>query len=88
MKIADGFILDCVGGEYVGISLDYSEERFSGMIKLTSVGAFLWELLMKDVTETDLVQAITERYQVEEAIAARDIRRFLQQLEKNGILEK
>ena len=39
MKITDGFILDTVGGEYVAVSLDYSQEHFSGMIKLTGVSA-------------------------------------------------
>lgn len=88
MKIADGFILDTVGGEYVAISLDYSETRFSGMIKLTGVGAYLWELLLEDKNENELITAVTEKYSIDETTAARDIKRFLQQLRKNGILEK
>lgn len=86
MKISDGFILDTVGGEYVAVSLDYSKEHFSGMIKLTGVSAYLWQLLKEERTERELVTAVIEKYNINEETATRDIRGFLQQLSKNGIL--
>lgn len=86
MKIADGFILESVGDEYVGISLDYQKNRFSGMIKLSGVGAFLWKLLECDKDEDELVEAVVEHYNIEKDIAIRDIRMYVEALKKRGIV--
>ncbi len=69
MKIKEGYIISSVAGENVvlptGDDLDLSI-----MITLNDTGKFLWEQLLEDKTEEDLLQAVVDTYEdvnVEEA---------------------
>lgn len=88
MKIKDGYILDTIGDQKIAVSIDASKDKFTGMIKLNEVAAFLWEQLSAPADEEALTEALTQRYQVDEAIARKDVKNFLEKLEKSGILEK
>ena len=88
MKIKDGYILETIGEQKMVVSLDLSQDKFSGMIKLNNVAAYLWELLENETDEASLLKAVTEKYDVSEELAAKDIAVFLENLDKNGILEK
>lgn len=88
MKIKDGYILDAIGEQKIAVSLDNTKDKFSGMIKLNEVAAFLWEQLNQDTEEEKLVATLTQRYRVEEETARRDVKKFVEKLEHNGILEK
>ena len=88
MKIKDGYMLDTIGEQKIAVSLDSANDKFSGMIKLNAVGAFLWELLTEETTEEALVQAVTEKYDIDAETAKKDIEKFVGTLEKNKILER
>ena len=88
MKIKDGYILETIGDQKMVVSLDMTPDKFSGMIKLNNVAAFLWELLENETDEASVIKAMTEKYDVSEELAAKDLKTFLENLEKNGILEK
>lgn len=87
MKIKEGYILDKIGDQPMAIPISYGEDRFSGMIKLNSTGAYLWRLLEQEKEETELVLALTERYGIDAETAKRDLKNFLALLEEKGILE-
>lgn len=88
MKIKDGYILDSIGEQKIAVALDLSEDKFSGMIKLNRVGAFLWEQIAQETDEESLIRAVTEKYDVDSETAKKDINIFLETLEANGILER
>lgn len=88
MKIKDGYILDTIGDQKIAISLDQSNDKFSGMIKLNSVGAFLWEKLADGIEEEALVKAVTDQYEIDAQTAQKDVKAFLEKLDQNGILER
>lgn len=88
MKIKEGYILDTIGEQKVAVSLDAGKDKFSGMIKLNEVAAFLWEQLGSETKEEQLVEALTQRYRVDEETARKDVRNFVDKLDKNGILER
>ena len=88
MKIKDGYILETIGDQKMVVSLDMTPDKFSGMIKLNNVAAFLWELLENEIDENAMLKAMTEKYDVSEELARKDLKVFLENLEKNGILEK
>lgn len=88
MKIKDGYILDRIGEQKIAVSLDAANNNFSGVIKLNSVGAFLWELLSEGTTEEAMVQAVTEKYEIDAETAKKDIQKFVATLEQNKILER
>lgn len=89
MKIKDGFIFRTVADSHIVVPTGERCEEFNGMITLNSSGAFLWELLEKDHTEEELVQAILENYDdVEEAYARTCVREFIEELEKKHLLNE
>ncbi len=85
MKLKDGFMLKEVAGSYIVIPV--GEVDFTAMITVNETGAFLWELLCKDVEVDELVARMTEEYDIDRETALRDIEGFLQILADNGILE-
>lgn len=88
MRIKDGFILRKIAGDYVVVSVGETGNGFHGMIQLNDTGAFLWEQCCKETDKEQVVKAVTEKYEVEENIAKRDVENFLDKLRKAGILEE
>lgn len=62
--------------------------RVHGMITLSESGLLLWNRLQEECTEEDLVQAILAEYAIDRETAAADVRAFLAQMDKVGILCK
>lgn len=87
VKIKDGFMIRRVAGEYVVVPVGNTEKTFHGMIQLNVTGAFLWEQCVKETTKEQVVQALTDKYEVERDIAQKDVERFLKRLDDAGILE-
>ncbi len=88
MKIKKGFVLEKVGDSYLSCATGKLAKQFSGFVRLNETGAFLWEILSsQDVTKEDMVAKMTAEYDITPDIAKRDIDVFVENLEKNGILE-
>ena len=88
MKIKKGFVLEKVGDSYLSCATGKLAKQFSGFVRLNETGAFLWEILAKaDVTKEEMVEKMTAEYDITPDIAKRDIDVFVENLEKNGILE-
>lgn len=88
MKVRDGFILREVGGQPVVVAVGGASQYFNGMVKLNASGVFLFEQLMEEKTENDLVKAMTEKYEVDEETARKDVQSFVETLVKPGIIEE
>ena len=86
MKVDKEFILREIAGEYVIIPTGKTVLSFNGLISVNEVGAFLWNMLQKDVTVDELVTGVLEEYDVDEEVAKEDIRDFLDKLIDGGIL--
>ena len=84
IKIKEGFLLRKVAGDHVVVP----GKVFHGMIRLNDTGAFLWEQCRKETTKEQVLQAMAEKYEVDESVAADDLDRFLQQLRNAEILEE
>lgn len=86
MKIKEGFVLREVAGDIVvipsGDTLDLNM-----MITLNETGRFLWELLEKGAEKEDLVQALTQEYEVSHEDAKAHIDAFVARLNENGLLD-
>ncbi len=87
MKIRDGYMLSDVAGTPVVVPLG-AQTSFHNMIKLNATGKFLWEKLLTDTTREALIAALTAEYEIDEALAARDIDAFLASLSSFGALEQ
>lgn len=86
MKISEGYLLRSVAGKNIVVSIG-SDVNFNGMLTLNDTGVFLWNLLQKDTTKEEMLEAVLEEYDVSSDIALQDIESFLQKLKDTGILE-
>lgn len=82
MKVKEGFMMHKVGERAVVVAVGENTKKFHGMIHLNQTGEFLWKLLCSDTTEEDLLDALTETYEVERAEAKRDWTAFWGNSEK------
>ena len=86
MKVSADFILREVADTWVVMPLRTDVLDFSGMVRLNNSGAMLWKILEQGASRDELIQAITERYDVSEEQAERDLDEFLGVLNKVGCL--
>ena len=86
MKRLDGFVTREIGGKLVAVAVGERTKTFNGMITLNGTAALLWDALEKERTEDSLVEALMEQFEVSEEKARRDVKSFLEKLEKAGLL--
>lgn len=86
MKIASGYLLRTVAGKNIVVSIG-EEVNFNGMITLNDTGVFFWNLLQKETTKDEILQAVLEEYDVTAEEASRDIDEFITKLKAAKILE-
>lgn len=87
MKVKKDFILKRIAGSYVVVPVRSRAVDFSGIIKLSETGAFLWKLLEKGADREDLIAALLDEYLVDEATASADVDRFIARMNEVGLLE-
>jgi hypothetical protein len=87
MKIKSGFVLRKIEEDYIVVSVGSRVKEFNGVINLNEPSAMLWQLLETGATEEQLVNKLLEVYNVEKAVAEKDVSAFINKLTINGILE-
>ncbi len=87
MKIKSDYVMREVAGTCVVVPTGKASVDFSGMISLNGAGAFLWKQLAKDKTEQELLFAMLEEYETDEATAKADISEFLKKVKEADLLE-
>ena len=87
MKIKDNFILKKIAGSFVVVPVRSRAVDFSGIIKLSESGAFLWKRLENGAEREELIEALLAEYEVDEATASADVDRFVDKLREADLLE-
>lgn len=87
MKIRSGFILREVLGSPMVVATGDAARNFHGMIKLNETGGFIWRCLQDGLTEPQIVEKLTEAYDVPQEKAAADVAALLRQMADHGFLE-
>ncbi len=80
MKIKDGYMLREVAGNSVVVAVGKATLDFNGLITLNSTGAFLWKMLAKGSSKEELLTAMLDEYEIDEAAAKKDIAEFIDKL--------
>lgn len=86
MKLNGSFVLREVAGECLAIPVGETALKFGGMIVLNPTSRVIWEILQQDVTETDIVDAITQRFDTTAEEAQADVRAFLEQMKAESLI--
>lgn len=61
---------------------------FSGLVKGNKTLGVILDLLKEDTTETEIIAAMSARFDAPEAVIARDVKKALTELRKIGALDE
>lgn len=86
MKINGTFTLREVAGEVLVIPVGETALKMNGMIILNPVSKVIWECLEKEADADQILQAVTELFDVEPQEARKDIEEFLLQMRRQELL--
>ena len=88
MKLKYKFIIRSVAGNSVALAVGDDNQKFNGMIKLNSVGEFIFKLLEKEITLDGIISEITNKYDVSAEDAKEATLPFIDTLRQNGVIEE
>ena len=88
MKAKQGFVLRKVMGENLLMPTGSNISSFNGTVLLSDVSAFIWEQMQQPISREDLLQAMLDKYDVEEQKAAEDLDSLLDKLRGYGLIEE
>ncbi len=69
MKLKDGVIFTQVADETIVVTVGEAAQSYKGMIKLNATGAFIAQLMLQQTTREEMVAALRQEYEVDEATA-------------------
>ncbi len=87
MKAKEGFVLRHIVDEYILMPVGDNITKFKGTILLNPVSALVWEKLKDPVSKADLLQAVLDEFEVDEAVASADLDDLLATLREYGVIE-
>lgn len=88
MKIKEGFILHHIADQWIAIAVGDVPETKNILITLNKTGAFVWELLQKDMSYQEVICRMTDRYAIDEEVARQDLNYFLENVRNANLLEE
>ena len=86
MKIKEGLTLRELAGEQVVIPTG-EDLNLNMMITLNDTGCTLWKVLEKGAEMSELVAALVQEYDVDEATASVHAAKFVENLKNHGFLQ-
>lgn len=75
-----------IAGDTILVPVGQSVYESNGLFVLNELGSFLWDRLPDAEDEEALLQAVLAEYEVTREVARADIREFLDNLRKLGII--
>ena len=89
LRIKEGFELKNIHGDHIVVSNDATVAVLQNSIILTDTTIFLWNLLkQKDVTKTEMLNALIENFDISTVLALGNIDVFVRTMRENGIIEE
>lgn len=88
MKIKNGFAKREIAGSYIVVPVGSTSKDFNGMITLNESGSFFWDCFNEDITVEQAVEKVTSEYDVDPAVAKKDIEAFVNMLRENELIEE
>ncbi len=86
-KLKDGFIVRKIGNQFMAVPVGSRTSDIHGMIALSESGALLWSALENGADEATLTDILTDNYEIEYSVASQDVKKFLDGLQNQGVLQ-
>ena len=87
MKVKEGFVLRNVVDEHIVMPTGDNIAKFEGAVVLNDVAAFVFEQLKNPMSKDDLLQAVLNEFEVDEATAKSDLDTLIEKLTELNIIE-
>ncbi len=89
MRIKDGFKVVNYYGQNTVVADAAAKGGLDNNIVLTDTSLFLWNLLKgRDVSKTEMLDALLENFEISTVLALSDIDVFLRTMKENGLIEE
>ena len=87
MKLKSGIIISELNGEFFAVPSGAVGKGFNGMIRMNGTAAFIVKMFQKGADEAEIVAALCDTYEVDEAIAREDYQAVKSQFESLDFFE-
>lgn len=88
MKLKYEFVVRDVAGQVVALPAGKDSAQFNGMIKLNSVGEFIFKKLANETNLEEILSEVSKEYDVSADEARASVESYLEVLRSNGLLEE
>lgn len=88
MKIKDGYKLCKVRDNSIVIAVGDAVMDFNGLVTLNETGEFIWQKLENDMTEDEIISAMTSEYDIDRETAKADFDEFIEKLKGANFIEQ
>ena len=86
MRLKNRYEIMIVEDQIFAVPVETSDGTFSGMIKLSKTAAAIFELLQNEISEGDIVNKMSIRFDVPQEILAADVQKAVSLLSEKGLL--
>lgn len=88
MKLKYNFVTNEVADRIIAVAVGDDLQKFNGFIKMNGTGAFIFNMLKNDVTEEEIIKAMSTEYtDATEAEITETVKDFVGQLNEAGVIE-
>ncbi|MDD6308924.1 MAG: PqqD family protein [Clostridia bacterium] len=88
MKLKEGFILRELCGENIVVATGEASQSFNGMIRSNETAKFIFDQLMQETTEEEIVAAMAKEYEAPKEVLEEDVHALIQTIREAGILDE
>ena len=86
MKIKKELIKREIAGDTILVPVNETVYDSNGLFVLNELASFIWDMLPNVNSEEEIVDAILNEYEVEKEEAEKDIKEFMEKLQKMEII--
>ena len=82
MKLKSEFVLRKFSDKFIAVSVNDSADDNNVLISMNSSGAFVFELLQNEITYDEVINRLTDKYDIDISTAKADFDEFLENVRK------
>ncbi len=86
MRLKQRLVKKIIADEYVYVSVKNDNDSYEGIITVTESGSVLLDTLTQECDKADLVKALTDVYDIDEATASKDVEDFIEKFREKGLI--
>ncbi len=88
MKLKSEFVLGNFSDKFFAVSVNNSANSNNSFISMNSSGAFVFDLLQNEISYDEVINKLTDKYDIDEDTVKADFDMFLTKLREAGMLDE